>query len=136
MDRVTRRRIRGIWIVALLLVVVFTLQLVRLQAQGGAQSATTGRAATTYYMTVPAARGDILDRNGTPLVAERACYDVDIVNFVFLNNGNPNEKIRDLLALCDSCGAETVDHLPVTRERPFNYTTDELTPVWRGYWND
>lgn len=96
MDSVTRRRFRGIWIGTLLLVAVFTLQLLRLQRQGGVQSGTMGKAATTYYLSVPAARGDILDRNGTPLVADRACYDVSIINFVFLNNGEPNEKIRQL----------------------------------------
>ena len=136
MDGVTRRRIRGVWIGVLLLVGIFTLQLLRLQSHGGAQSATTGKAATTYYMPVPAARGDLLDRNGTPLVADRACYDVSIINYIFLNNGVPNEKIRDLLALCDRLGTEPVDHLPVTRERPYAYTFDAYGATWRGYWND
>ena len=136
MDRVTRRRFRVIWIGILLIVGVFTLQLLRLQSQGGEKQGATGRAATTYYMTVPAARGDLLDRNGTPLVKERTCYDVDLVNFVFLNNGVPNEKIRDLLTLCDSLGAKTEDHLPITLKRPYAFTTEELNTVWRGYWND
>ncbi|MBR2366585.1 MAG: hypothetical protein IKA78_05380 [Oscillospiraceae bacterium] len=135
MDSVTRRRFRGIWIGTLLLVAVFTLQLLRLQRQGGVQSGTMGKAATTYYLSVPAARGDILDRNGTPLVADRACYDVSIINFVFLNNGEPNEKIRSLLELCDSHGVKTVDHLPITATRPYNYTTDEIGAVWRGHWH-
>ncbi|MDO4845113.1 MAG: penicillin-binding transpeptidase domain-containing protein [Oscillospiraceae bacterium] len=135
MDRVTRRRFRGLWICVFLLVGVFTLQLLRLQSQGGEKTGATGRAATTYYMTIPAARGDLLDRNGTPLVEERTCYDVDLINFVFLSNGEPNEKIRNLLTLCDNLGAEAVDHLPVTRERPYAYTLEELNAAWRGYWN-
>lgn len=91
---------------------------------------------TTYYTTVTtvrAARGDILDRNGKVLVGNRASYDLVFNHFVIKSADNRNQYLYTLLKKCEELGVEHQDHLPVTSTRPFEYTLDNYTTSWQGY---
>ena len=91
---------------------------------------------TTVYITrtrVRAARGEILDTNGNPLVSNRASYDLEFNHYVILNSATPNETLRQLVLLCKELGIEYIDHFPVTTERPFRYTLSEYNSAWQGY---
>ncbi len=87
----------------------------------------------TYQTTVSAARGQILDRNGTVLVTNRASYDLVIINFVLFNGPNPNESLLNLLHTMDELGIELLHHLPVTETRPYEYTLDDMGEIWHNY---
>lgn len=92
--------------------------------------------ATTYYTRIPAARGQILDRNGTVLVGNQAAFSLSIVNEVLFNSSDPNESLRKLANMCDSLDLEFIDHLPVTKEKPYRYITDQFSSKWNGYFTD
>lgn len=87
----------------------------------------------TYYTPVSAARGQILDRNGNILVSNRASYNLIINSYVLYNSDNPNESLRELVALCLSMGLDYADHLPISLSKPYEYTFDSYSEAWQGY---
>lgn len=132
MERKIRFRVVLLMVFVALLVALFTLRIYKLQA---AQTEETVQKANslTFQTRVDAARGQILDRNGTVLVSNRASYDLVMINFVFFNGPNPNGSLMELLETCDKLGIEIQHHLPVSEERPYRYTTDEIGETWAGY---
>ncbi len=132
MERLTKRRAGLFLILFLALVTFFGYQLFDKQVieTGGVVDN------STTYITktrVKAARGDILDTNGNVLIGNRASYNLVINHYVLQNSENPNESLYRLVQMCQSLGIEYVDHLPVTREKPFTYTLDQQNSTWRGY---
>ncbi len=132
MEQVTKRR-GGLFLTLFLaLVIFFGYQLFDKQVieTGGVVDN-----ATTYVTKtrVKAARGDILDTNGNVLIGNRASYNLVINHYVLQNSENPNESLHRLVEMCLSLGIDYVDHLPVTREKPFTYTLDQQNSTWRGY---
>lgn len=126
MDRLTRNRIRTILCMVFLVVGIFTFRLWRLYLGADHSSVRVeNKDALTYSTTVQAARGNILDRNGQVLVQNRASYNIDIINFVFFSGDAPNQRIRELIDLCRSGGETVVDNLPITAQRPYQYTKDQ-----------
>lgn len=72
--------------------------------------------------TVEAARGEILDRYGRVLVANRASYNVSLdTSFM---GGNRNDILRRLLEICREEKVTWTDTLPVSNEAPFVFTVD------------
>lgn len=132
MERKIRVRIMALVLLVAMLAGLFTLRIYKLQA---AQTEETIELANslTFRTRVDAARGQILDRNGTVLVTNRASYDLVIINFVFFNGPNPNEDLIRLLDTCEELGIEIQHHLPVSETRPYEYTTDELGETWAGH---
>ncbi len=134
MQRNIRVRIFAFLALVAVLMGLFILRLYRLQA---AETDTTFVAqeadSLTYMTTVEAARGNILDRNGTVLVSNRASYNLDIINFVLFNSAKPNERLLQLLELCDELGIEYKSHFPVSETRPYEYHMDELSRSWQTY---
>ena len=134
MDRLTKQRVTALFVLMGLLLGVFSFRLFKLQSDGGSFEP-EARDTLTYRTTVPAARGTIYDRNGVPLVTNRACYNVDIVNFVFFAGGTPNAKLLKLYTLLTENGLTVVDHLPVTNAAPYEYTKDDLPETWRQHFS-
>ena len=121
MERRIRTRIGVLILVIGLLVGLFSLRVYKLQISEDARQADT----LTYYTTVQAARGQILDRNGTVLVTNRASYDIVVISYVWLNGPSPNESLMKLLDTCDELGVSIQHHLPVSEDRPYRFTLDE-----------
>ena len=90
----------------------------------------------TYETRVTAARGEILDRNGNVLVSNRASYNLIITNYALFSSDDPNESLRKLVALGRQLGVEFTDHLPVSAEKPYVYTTDQLDSAWNYYYRE
>ena len=82
---------------------------------------------------VKAARGDILDRNGNILVGNRASYDLVFNHYVITSYDNTNESLMKLIDKTRELGITYLDHFPVTKDRPFEYTLTEYTTAWQGY---
>lgn len=90
----------------------------------------------TFLTRVTAPRGALLDRNGNVLVTNRASFNLTINNYVFLNSQDPNESLRRLIAKCEEIGLEYIEHFPVTETKPYEYTLDEYSSSWQGYFRD
>ena len=91
---------------------------------------------TDVYVTqtrVKAARGDILDRNGNILVGNRASYDLVFNHYVITSSDNTNDSLMKLIEKTRELGITYLDHFPVTKDRPFEYTLTEYTTAWQGY---
>ena len=99
MERITRRRALIILIVffAIMLSYAFTLYDMQIIQTGGAMD---NRSTFTTYTRVKAARGDILDRNGNPLVSNRASFDLVINHYVVLSANGTNRNLYNLVKRC------------------------------------
>ena len=87
----------------------------------------------TTWSRVTAARGEILDRNGNVLVTNRASYNLVFNNYVFYNSDSPNESLRRLTALLAERDIVYIEHFPVTMDKPYAYTFDQLDGTWQSY---
>ena len=131
MERRIRSRIAVLLLLIAGIVGLFSLRVYKLQTAEDAQQPDT----LTYRTTVEAARGQILDRNGTVLVTNRASYDIIIISYVWRNGPTPNESLLELLQTCDELGLEIQHHLPISETRPYAYTLDQYedTPWFKHF---
>ena len=132
MERISRFRAMALLCAFLVVIVLFSAKLFDLQiiqTKGKTDNTTT----YTSLTRVKAARGDILDRNGNILIGNRASYDLVFNHYVIESADGVNEYLYRLLKTCQELGAEYYDHFPVTKERPFEYTHEDYTSSWRGY---
>ena len=131
MERITRFRVGLLLAFFCVIVSVFGFRLYYLQviATGG----NTNNITTFETRTrVKAARGNILDRDGNVLVTNRASYDLVINHYVLTSSKNPNQTLYQLVKLCQAQGIEYTEHLPITKEAPFEYTLDEYNSSWQN----
>lgn len=129
MDYKTTIRIGGLLAVILLVLGIFVGRLYRVQITQSEESATTDSYA--FLTTVPAARGNIYDRNGKLLVSNRASYNLTINNFIIYSKENTNQNIRKLLDACDALELSHTDHLPISMETPYTSTLTDLGSNWQ-----
>ncbi len=67
---------------------------------------------------VKATRGEIVDRQGNPLTANRMGYDI-VLHKAWLPAGAQNDVLLRLMALCDELGVSWGDTLPISRRSPY-----------------
>ena len=72
--------------------------------------------------TVPAARGDLLDRHGRVLVTNRVSYDLTIQRSQLVTDPDPNGILLTLIDMVEEKGLRHTDTLPLTMAAPFAYT--------------
>ena len=132
MERISKVRAMVFLGLFLLVFVLFGAKLFNLQiieTKGDTNNMTT----YTSLTRVKAARGDILDRNGNILVGNRASYDLVFNHYVIESANGVNDYLYRLVKKCEELGVEYNDHFPVTKQRPFEYTHEDYTAAWRGY---
>ena len=132
MERVSRLRAWLLLMFFLLILVLFSARLYKLQIVD-TKGDTDNTEVFTTLTRVKAARGDILDQNGNILIGNRASYDLVFNHYVITSADNTNNHLLRLVNKCRELGIEYIDHFPVTKERPFEYTIDDYTTAWRGY---
>ncbi len=134
MDRVTRLRATALLLFFVLILSMFSFRLYGLQIRDVDPNANY----TTYttWNRVPAARGEILDRNGNVLVTNRASYNLVFNNYVLFNSDTPNESLRRLVNHMEKNGISYIEHFPVTMEKPYDYTTQDLSSSWQEYFKE
>ena len=106
---------------------LFSVQLV--ENKGDTNNAKT----YTSYTTVKGTRGDLLDRNGNVLVGNRASYNLVFNHYVIKGTEGRNEYLLTLLERAEELDLEYVDHFPISKTRPFEYTLEEYSSAWQGY---
>ena len=135
MERISRVRaavLLGIFALILTFygIKLFSLQIV--ETGGNTNNMTTYSSLTI----VKGSRGDLLDRNGNVLVGNRASYNLVFIHHVIKGHENRNQILLDLIRKCEELGLEYTEHFPVTETRPFEYTLDEYSSTWQGYFQD
>ena len=132
MERLSRFRSVLLLLFFALILTAYSFRLFRLQiieTDGNTDN-------TQLYVTltrVKAARGDILDRNGNILVGNRASYNLGFNHYVITSSDNTNESLLKLIQKSRELGLDYLDHFPITKDRPFEYTHDKFSAAWRGY---
>ena len=132
MERVTRARAIALLLIFATILTLYSSRLFNLQiieTDGNTDN-------LDVYVTqtrVKAARGDILDRNGNILVGNRASYDLVFNHYVITSSDNTNDSLMRLIQKTRALGITYMDHFPITKDRPFEYTLTEYTTAWQGY---
>ena len=129
MDYKTTIRIGSLLAIVLIILGIFIGRLYRVQITQAEDVAEPD--SYTFLTTVPAARGNIYDRNGKVLVSNRASYNLTINNFIIYSKENTNENIRRLVETCESMALEHTDHLPISMDAPYVSTLTELSSSWQ-----
>ena len=132
MERISKVRAIALLLIFALILSLYSIRLFNLQI-----IETDGKTENLdVYVTqtrVKAARGDILDRNGNILVGNRASYDLVFNHYVITSYDNTNESLMKLIEKTRELGITYMDHFPITKDRPFEYTLTEYTTAWQGY---
>ena len=110
-------RICLVGLMALTLTATMAVRLLRLQLAAPAETKTNGAAqkTTLYTRIIPAARGEILDRYGRKLVANRISYQLTF-DYLLWSKSRQNDVLMALTELCGSYGLTYEDHLPLTAD--------------------
>ena len=119
-------RIAVIFVIMALLVALymFTLYKLQLYDTGADENAWLTRDTTDQDVTLTADRGDILDRNGVPLVSTRPVYNITLSRETLLDRDDINEIILRLIHMAIDNDIDYVDTFPVTIGAPFSYLYD------------
>ena len=72
-------------------------------------------------VTLTAARGNLLDRNGEVLVSSVASYNVTLSRSEILASDNPNRDILNMVQTVLDYGEQYTDTFPITVSAPFAY---------------
>ena len=100
--------------------------LMKIQVVDGAMYLQMSKSSKTAVQSVSAARGQIVDANGKPLVENRASYNIVINSSFFPDDYEAQNKvILKLTRLLSEDGLEWIDTIPITKEKPYEYTKDE-----------
>ena len=75
---------------------------------------------TIKTQTVEAARGEITDRYGNPIVTNRVSMNI-VLDKAFLPAETQNEIILSLMQLLEQSGEEWIDELPVSDTQPYTF---------------
>lgn len=115
----------------LLTTAFFSMELYRLQIVQGENYVRSG-STYTQSVTVAAARGSILDRNGQVLVTNRPGYNITLNSTALLAVEDTSGTILSIVELCRENGVEHVDNLPITAP-PFEYDFSSVGATQEGY---
>lgn len=106
--------------------------LMKIQVVDGAMYLEMSKSSKSATQSVSAARGQIVDSNGNPLVENRVSYNV-IINRSFFPDDlqAQNEVIIKIARILQTDGIEWIDDIPITREKPYEYTVGENSSLIR-----
>lgn len=118
--------LRTILLLCLLLAVfgAFVLRLMRVQIVEGESYRALIEQGSTRKQIIEAARGEIVDRNGTPLSLNATGYNI-VLDKAFLPTSRQNSVILELTRLLQNAGEVWIDNLPISRTQPFAFEEGE-----------
>ena len=99
---------------------LFALALMNVQIVHGKDYSELATKGTTRTQVILAARGELVDRYGRPIVQNKVGYNVTL-DKAYLTRGEENEIILRLLDLLEQADEEWIDKLPITTEAPFAF---------------
>lgn len=104
--------------------ILFGLKLIEMQVVEGAEYANLANLQVNKSQTVPAARGEIVDRYGRPMAMNRTGFNV-IFDRAFLPTGKENDTILRLVTILNESHEPWLDNLPMTTTDPFQFAGAE-----------
>ena len=110
----------------ILLLLALGVGLYRIQIIDGAYYAELSRHKIANVETVEAGRGIITDKDGTALVTNRVSYQVTLDLSRMGEEKRRAQILMALLEICEDCGVEWTDSLPITRTEPFAFTEKDV----------
>lgn len=126
----TKQFHRRVWAIVLLLALMVTgmgATLYDLQINNGDKYLGQTQKKIAETQSVPAARGNLYDRNGQVLVSNRVIYQVSL-DVGLMDKDERRDRNEILLTLFQAArteGVEWTDNLPITKTAPFRFTTDD-----------
>lgn len=114
-NRKMLRKTAPYWVSGILLLAVFTafaIRLFRWQIVEGEQHLELANAGALSTVKLEAARGEILDRNGNPLAANKTVYQA-VFRKPYLTKDTVNDTILTAVELLENRGEKWIDDLPV-----------------------
>lgn len=126
-------RVAVIFVMMSLLAALYLSTLYKLQLYdtGADENAWLPRGTSEQPVTLTADRGDILDRNGVPLVSTRPVYNITLSRETLLERQDFNDILLRLIHMAIDNDVEYIDTFPVTIGAPFAYLYD-MTDTQRG----
>ena len=118
--KVDTRRLTVLIVVFMVVCALFALVLMEIQIVHGKDYAELATKGATRTQVIQAARGEMVDRYGRPIVQNKVGYNVTL-DKAYLTRGKENEIILRLLDLLEQSGEEWIDKLPITTEAPFAF---------------
>lgn len=113
-------RIAIIILLAVSVFVSYFMQLMQIQIVDAERYQAMVQGYTVSTQPIKAVRGEIVDRNGIPLVQNKMSYDV-MIDKAFLETGTTNEIILRLIGIFEKNGQFWIDNLPINQNAPFVY---------------
>ena len=125
-----REKIRMIALVLALVVFCgfFVFRLTDYQIVNGDEYKAQATQGYTRTVTLKAPRGEIVDRNGEPLVSNRVGFNIQL-DKVYLDEEKQNDVILSLINLMDQEGQEYNDSLPMAITAPTTFDSEQTTGV-------
>ena len=124
MDKLIRPgRVLSLLLIFLMVLGLYTMSMYDLQVVQGSDYYAIATGTSTTSTTVSAARGALLDRNGTILASSVTSYNVSINRGELMSAEDPNQTLLDMIFFALEHGQSYTDTMPMTISPPFTYTT-------------
>lgn len=125
-------RIAALFLIVGVVLFIYITKMYQLQVIEGGSPVITAIDTITTTETIPAARGDILDRNGTVLVSSEPSYDIKLSRSILIEREDSNEILLALTAAAEEKNVSYTDTFPITKTAPFEYLND-MTDTQKSY---
>jgi len=84
---------------------------------------------TAIYTSIPAARGEVLDRYGRPFAVNAEGYNI-VFNRIYMPKDKLNDTILSLVSILNAAGEKYNDQCPVSKTEPYKFEeTDSISPA-------
>ncbi len=111
------------WVCGLVLAAFFAafgLRLYTWQVRDGETYLAIANATSTATVRIDAARGEILDRDGNPLVTNTTAYEI-VFEAPYMTSATMNDTIHTLVELMEERGESWIDNLPIELDASGSY---------------
>lgn len=106
------------------------MKLVQYQIIDGQENFEKSNTSIRFQQNITAARGDIVDSFGVPIVSSQPVFNV-IVNKAYLKNADINQRIMQVLNIFVNDLDKINDILPMEYTAPYNYILEKETEIER-----
>lgn len=115
-------KVRAVLLALVILTIVglYGVRLMSIQVVNGASYVKLAKQRNSLTQTILAARGELVDRYGRPLVVNESCFDI-VFDKTAMIRGQENQIILKMFQLFEESGEEWIDNLPLTLEQPFAF---------------
>lgn len=110
--------------------VIFSMKLVQYQIIDGEENLEKSNTSIRFRQSITAARGDIVDSFGVPVVSSQPVFNV-ILNKAYLQNSMTNQRIMQVLEIFRNNQDPVNDILPLENDPPYKFVEAKETEISR-----